>query len=115
MHMLYQELKMYSLMGVERESLAKLVLSLCARNGRREYIDYYLREGYSLGSHQLVQGEQLQNLEVFDIFGAIAKILVNPGAVRTLHSVYNRSRFVLNFFQLLVWGEVRQPVETITR
>ena len=54
-------------------------------------------------------------MEIFDIFGVITKILINPSAIKGLHSIYNRSRFILNFFQLLVWSDLKYPVEALTR
>lgn len=115
LHLLYQELKLYELMKEEREKLAHLLLQLAAQSARRDYHDYYLREGYSAPNITALPAENLGAEEIYDIFSALNRLLANPSQVRTLSAAYNRSKFVLNFFQLLVWGEAKVQVQAVGR
>ena len=45
LHLLYQELKLHQLMKTERQRLAELIQLLAVKQSRKEYIDYYMREG----------------------------------------------------------------------
>ena len=45
LHLLYQELKLHQLMRAERQRLAELVQLIAVKQAKKEYVDYYLREG----------------------------------------------------------------------
>jgi hypothetical protein len=53
LHLLYQEIKLYELMREERTQLARILLDICTKLQRREYVDYYLREGYGTNAMRL--------------------------------------------------------------
>ena len=46
LHLLYQQLKLYELMKDERQQLAQMLIDIGLKMNKKEYIDYYLREGY---------------------------------------------------------------------
>jgi len=48
LHLLYQELKLYELMNEERKKLGPLMAKLAQKAGKKEYTDYYARQGYLL-------------------------------------------------------------------
>lgn len=93
-------------MKVERSQLASIMLDLSLKLNKREYLDYYLREGYGTAALRLPSpsNEQFSSDETYDIFAVLNKLLVNPSAVKNMYSIYNRSKFVLNFYQLLIGG-----------
>ena len=84
--------------------LAELILHIAVKLGRRQYVDYYLREGYSVESINGMKNEALTTDEVYDIFDTLAKILLNPHAIKGIYGLHGRSKFIIGFFQLLNWG-----------
>jgi hypothetical protein len=114
LHLLYQEIKLYELMKQERQQLAHILLDICLKFNKKEYVDYYLREGYG-ATIKLpnVNADSFSADEVYDIFSVLNKLLINPAAIKNLYSIYNRSKFVLNFYQLLVWGESKIPIQVL--
>lgn len=67
-------------------------------------MDYYLREGYGSAVKLTNNGDSYSSDEIYDVFSVLNKLLVNPSSIKNLYSIYNRSKFVLNFYQLLIWG-----------
>ena len=80
------------------------MLDISMRLNRREYVDYYLREGYGSNVKLTPPNENFSADEVYDIFAVLNKLLVNPSSIKNLYSIYNRSKFLLNFYQYLIWG-----------
>jgi hypothetical protein len=114
LHLLYQEIKLYELMKQERQQLAHILLDICLKFNKREYVDYYLREGYGATVKlPTINADSFSADEVYDIFSVLNKLLINPAAIKNLYSIYNRSKFVLNFYQLLVWGESKKPIQIL--
>lgn len=114
LHLLYQEIKLYELMREERTQLARILLDICTKLQRREYVDYYLREGYGNNAMRLAPaGESFGVEEVYDVFAVLSKLLVNPSSIKGLYSIYNRSKFLLNFYQYLIWGEAKLPITVL--
>jgi hypothetical protein len=101
-------------MKEERAQLARILLDICLKFNKREYVDYYLREGYgSLVKLNAINNDGYSADEIYDIFSVLNKLLVNPSAIKNLYSIYNRSKFVLNFYQLLIWGESKLPIQIL--
>ena len=115
LHLLYQQLKLYELMKDERQQLAQMLIDIGLKMNKKEYIDYYLREGY--GSALKLAGNIPQSFsadEIYDVFSVLNKLLVNPSSIKNLYSIYNRSKFVLNFYQLLIWGQLKLQIQILT-
>lgn len=73
---------------------------------RKDYIDYYLREGYSFTPDKSATKHDsfIQSEEVYDIFNVLMKIFQGKflkNNVKPIYSLYNRSSFILNFHQIL--------------
>lgn len=102
-------------MRAERRHLSSILLRLARKLNKGEYIDYYLREGYQAQDAGQVRPEQLQVEAVYDIFSQLKKILSSAGTCKQVPAIYNRSRFVLNFFQLLADGELKMSVDCSSR
>ena len=90
------------------------MLEICLKFNRREYVDYYLREGYGSAVKLPNSGDSYSSDEIYDIFSVLNKLLVNPSSIKNLYSIYNRSKFVLNFYQLLIWGENKLPIQILS-
>ena len=63
LHLLYQELKLYELMNEEQKKLGPLLAKLAQKSGKKEYIDYYARQGYVLKKEEIIK-ESFSGLQV---------------------------------------------------
>lgn len=85
--------------------MGPLMMRLSWKMGRREYVDYYARQGYGVAKEEEVGGGQglgftaLQVGDVYDIFDLLDKILFNKSTLNQLtYCLYNRSKFIIRFF-----------------
>jgi hypothetical protein len=53
--------------------------------------------------------------EIYDIFNILTLIMTKPNTNKPLFSIYNRSKFILNFFQYLAFGNIVMPIESLSR
>ena len=59
LHLLYQEMKLYQFMRVERQELAEAICLIASKQSKKAYLDYYSREGYSLKVEEGAGNEDL--------------------------------------------------------
>lgn len=101
-------MKLYELMNEERKKLGPLMTRLSYKIGKKEYVDYYARQGYSLKKEEEVINQSftaLQVDDVYDIFDLLDKVLFNKSMMNQIvYCLYNRTKFIIRFFETLIHG-----------